>query len=231
MKGVKVKYHEGIPFRYRPGTTDERVFTEVVERAGYRRPSAGFEVEPGERWLDLGANVGAFGIYCKLRGAEAVCYEPEPGCYELLVRNVPWFTTIQSAVTTYETDYIPFHTGKDGTNHSRGSVFNVRTLKPSGEVPNTFVGSLCGRYDGIKMDVEGSEFDILDQGLLPWSNKLVLEYHSSRDPSAEGLARRIEYLKSIYAGIAYPPEYDRKIAEGGTAKTFFDRLIFCWGRK
>lgn len=227
---LKVKYHEGIPFRYRPGTTDERVFTEVVERAGYRRATAGFDVESGESWLDLGANVGAFAIYCKLRRATATCYEPEPSCYEILVKNAPWFQTVQSAVTASKEPHVPFHVGNLETNHSRGSTFHVRTLRPIGSVRNTYAGQL-GPFGGIKMDIEGSEFGVLDNKLLPWTNKLVLEYHSSRDPSAENLARRINYLKGIYREVVYPPEYDRRIAEGGTAKTFFDRLIFCWDRR
>jgi hypothetical protein len=57
---------------------------------------------------------------------------------------------------------------------------------------------------------------------------LVLEYHTSRDPSADNLKRRIGILKRTFPNVMYRPEYDRLMTEGGTVKTFFDRLIYCW---
>lgn len=62
---------------YRPESTDYDAIQEVNVKKAYRKLREGFDVYPGERWLDLGANVGAFAIYCRLKLATAVCYEPD----------------------------------------------------------------------------------------------------------------------------------------------------------
>jgi hypothetical protein len=79
------------------------------------------------------------------------------------------------------------------------------------------------------MDIEGSEFGILDDGLLPRANKLVFEYHLSRDNSLPHLVKRIRALKKIYKNVAYCPELGRLVKKGtGTGRTYFDRCIYCW---
>ena len=36
------------------------IVREVLKTGGYERPLMGFEVVPGERWLDVGAHIGCF---------------------------------------------------------------------------------------------------------------------------------------------------------------------------
>ena len=61
------------------------------------------------------------------------------------------------------------------------------------------------------------------------ANKLVLEYHTSRDNNLENLARRIGILKQHYQHVHYCPELARLVERGtGTGKTFYDRIVFCW---
>src|SRR5690349_1246697 len=91
---------------YRPGSSDEDVLKEVIDRHAYRRKKDGFEVELGERWLDLGANIGAFALYCRLHGARAVCYEPEPDCFSILEKNAPGFEKFNFAVTDKKEKYL-----------------------------------------------------------------------------------------------------------------------------
>lgn len=207
---------------------DERIITEVIESACYRRKRDNFDVEKGETWLDLGANIGAFGVYCKLRGARAFCYEPEPECFKLLKKNVGQWAT-QAAVVGQRVKSVPFHTAPNS--NARGTVHAVKGYGAT-TVPAVYAGYLArtlGPVDGIKMDIEGSEFDILDNWLLPKSKKLVLEYHTSRDSSVENLKRRLGIIKSRYKNVRYRAEYDRVFASGATEfKAYFDRLIFAW---
>jgi hypothetical protein len=81
------------------------------------------------------------------------------------------------------------------------------------------------------MDIEGSEGGLLDDNLLPNCNKLVLEYHLSRDSSMEALQRRIAYLKRIFVTVKYPAGLDRQMVQGGNQKSFYDRKIWCWGQR
>lgn len=227
------KLADGSTFYYRPGTTDEKVLAEVVTNRCYRRPSAGFDVDPGERWLDLGANVGAFAAYCRLNGATAECYEPEPTCYSILLRNAPGFVCHRATVThRRETVLTLWPSGLEG-NHYRGTVVEG-TMRVKGDpltVPNVYAGSLTGRFDGVKMDIEGSEFGLIDNGLIPPCEKLCLEYHTSRDRSMANLGRRLDVLRSLFDVVAYVPELDRLLVLGGMQKSFHDRVIYCRGRK
>ena len=226
---MRVKRYDEIPTLYREGTSDERALVEVVEKKCYRRPSIGFDVEAGERWLDLGANIGAFAIYCRLRGATCESYEPDSKCFTLLKKNVRT-ESHNIAVTHLEDEFVEFWQGDDPKNFYRGGVIKRLKKMTAVGVTNRYVGQL-GACDGIKMDIEGAEFGILDNKLLPWCNKLVLEYHSSVEPSASGLAKRLAYLKSLFDVVSYPAELDRKMQAKDNTKTYFDRLIFCMGNK
>lgn len=229
-----------IPVTFRDNSSDPYVLQEVIVNRIYRRKKIGFDVEQGEHWLDLGANIGAFAVYCKLRGATAVCYEPDPDCYALLKQNVPEFERHRMAVTASKALALPFWKGKKSNNHSKATAVESPGLPkhPSGMLPNFWAGYLLNQhYDGVKMDIEGSEGDLIDQWLLPKCNKLCMEYHSSRDKSIVNLKRRLEKLKEKFEIVIYPPEYDRIIAAGsnenyeGSQLTYFDRMVYAMGAK
>lgn len=228
---TKVKYYNSLPIRYRVGTTDENIIKEVLETRCYRRPTYGFDVEHGELWLDLGANIGAFAVYCIAKGAKVTCFEPDPACFALLEKNAAKAVNCyNSAVTASREERIPFNVSRTKANHARGSVLSAGGLKPSGTVANTHLGDWADgmAWDGIKIDIEGAEFGIIDGDLLPDCNKLVLEYHTSRDRSAKNLGKRLNKLRERFDHVAYPAELDRLVKAGGSARTFFDRSIFCW---
>jgi len=52
------------------GSSDEKAVREVVEKKSYLRRE--FQIAAGERWLDLGGNVGAFTVF-SLKGS--VCHD------------------------------------------------------------------------------------------------------------------------------------------------------------
>lgn len=231
VMAITSDYFGGMYAVFRMDTTDERVLKEVLEKRCYRKVRIGFDVEEGEHWLDLGANIGAFALYCKLRGAKATCYEPEPACFELLRLNVPEFHCGQAAVTDSLEHSIPFYMPIDEENLCRGTVLPMARTREVSQVLNVpMIKFRDIEFDGVKMDIEGSEMEILDRGVLPNCEKLVLEYHTSRDSSIENLKMRIAFLKSKFREVDYPPEFDRLIREG-EGKPYFDRLIFCKGRR
>jgi FkbM family methyltransferase len=217
---------------YRPGTSDENALIEVISKKAYRRGSVGFDVEPGEHWLDLGANVGAFALYAKSKGAKATCYEPMPDCFAILQKNVPEFKLVNKAVTNVAADQVTFYTPRREQDKYRSTLLPRKGKYPEFVVPNIHASKLKGTFDGIKMDVEGSEFGLLDDGLLPHAPKLVFEYHLSRDNSLPHLVKRIRALKKIYKNVVYCPELARLVKKGtGTGRTYFDRCVYCWELK
>ena len=230
MDFVQKRLASGLSAYYRQGSTDELVLHEVLDNRIYRRAKMGFDVESGENWLDLGANIGAFALYCKLRGATAECYEPDPDCFALLGKNVPDFTLHNVAVTASTADRIPFWKGRSSKDFYRATACGNRFLPrhPSGLLSNRHGGFLVGcSFDGVKMDIEGSEGALLDQGLLPRCRKLCVEYHLSRDDSAVNLQRRLDLLRLRFRTVKYPPYFDHMIALGRPFRTFHDRVIFC----
>ena len=232
---VEQKEFRGVAAWYRVGSSDDDVLREILVKRIYCKPSKKFEVLPGERWLDLGANIGAFALYCKSRGASAECYEPEPECFALLQRNVPEFKCIRKAVTIERGKTVPFFVSRKAGNFTRGTTYPMQSNRPheaGGSMPNLFAGKICSRsFSGIKLDIEGSECGLIDEWLLPKADKMVMEYHTSRDSSMANLKRRLKILRDHYEFLSYPVELDDLVKLGGSQKTWRDRNIFCWGLK
>lgn len=221
-------------------SSDEQAAEEVLVKKAYTRKGHGptgfkFDVLPGERWLDLGANIGAFAVYCRARGATAVCFEPEPGCFKLLQKNAAGFRCYQLAVTASHEKQLAFCKSKNPENNYRGTVLPVENYIGVEPVNNLYAGELEGytgsvngnSFDGIKMDIEGAEGEILDNWLLPRTKKLVMEYHTSRDTSLVNLARRLGHLLDRFHTVKIPQLFLRAIE--GDLKGFpprFDQLIF-----
>jgi FkbM family methyltransferase len=232
--GLRVKRFEDFKVYYRSDSSDERVLVEVIEKRTYRRPSIGFEVESGEHWLDIGANIGAFAIHCLLRGATVDCYEPDPECFKILKRNRVFgkMHCFNAAVSATKSTRVRFWSSTIDRNFYRGTLLErSRLMKEQPSVLNVHASLLPDTYDGIKMDIEGSEFGILDTKVLPMVEKLCFEYHTSRDSSMSNMKRRIKFLRSRYKKVSYCPEIDKIMAKGGNQKTFQDRVIYCIGLK
>ena len=242
--------HGGLTVHYRKGTkadgsSDEQALAEVLKKRAYRRIRSGFDVLAGERWLDLGANIGAFALYCLSQRAEADCYEPDPECFAILSKNVEVnrapgvvFNLHNSAVTAFDSKTVSFRTSDNPENRYRGTVMGGDVHVPDRyiecpPVKNTYIGKLAKlKYDGVKMDIEGSEGPIFDSGIFPQCEKLVLEYHTSRDSSVKHLKKRLAYLKKRFKVVKYPSAYDKAIESGATEyRPRFDLLIFCQGWK
>lgn len=227
---------ESIACYYRPNvngeeSTDRESIREVVTEKCYTTP--GFDVMPGEKWLDLGANIGAFALYCRLRGATAVCYEPDPECFKILLMNAVGCECVQAAVSATTFPDVSFRVSPKPHNHWRGTLLPAQGYQEQGTVPNNWAGNLVGEFfDGVKMDIEGSEGPILDQWLLPRCQKLVLEYHTSREPNVYNLERRLKRIKNKFHNVVYPASYDSAIrCKLDTYQPRFDETIFAWGPK
>ena len=221
----------GIPAYYRPGTTDENALQEVLVKCAYRRPSVGFDVQSGDHWLCLGSHIGSFALYCQSKGATATCYEPLPDNFALLKKNCPQFECHQTAISNQHAPEVTFWTSRRAHDHYRGTLLDRGKGYPQVTVKNTHASALMGRkFSGIKCDIEGGENLLLDdEWLFPQADRLVMEFHLSRDNNLENLARRIGILKQHYQHVEYCPELARLVERGtGTGKTYHDRIVYCW---
>jgi len=219
---------------YRSGTSDQDALEEVIDRHAYARSRfrSGFDVKAGEMWLDLGANIGAFALYCRLKGARAICYEPEPTCFSILEKNAGEdFILVNKAVTNRTDNILTFYGSKTPTNHYRSTIIPVGRYQKIGQFYNVHASKMKGRnlkYDGIKMDIEGSEFGLIDEWLLPETKKLVMEYHISRDRSWKNLDHRLRIIKKHFEHVKYPKVLDDYIKLKGDLDIWFDQIVFAW---
>lgn len=219
---------------YRVGSSDESVLAEVLEKHIYRRLNIGFDVERGEHWLDLGANIGAFAVYCQLRGAAVDCYEPDSSNLELLRLNAPQAVIYGKAVTNLRAEKLPFRKGRSETDFSRATIIEGNLPEhPEGDLPNLYGGFLKGitYFEGCKMDIEGSEFGLIDDELIPGCRKLVMEYHLLRDHgNLKNFSRRMEILRHHFKHLHYAPSIFQGAVDG-KYQGRFDVPVFAWNEK
>lgn len=229
-----------IPMAYRENTTDLNCIKEVIEEKTYRHTRIGFDIEEGEEWLDLGGNIGAFGMYCFQKGASCVSYEPEEENFEILKYNYSSLRqfkpsislkAIKSAVTAFEGSEIEFfNNSRKKSDRYRYTTRKVSTSRSLGRFKNKFIGDIKlpkkGYWDGVKMDIETSEFPMIDNRLIPKCNKLVIEYHISKDKSMSNFHNRMEILRELFDFVYYIPSLDKFDPEG-EYPGFFDRVIHC----
>lgn len=226
--------YEGLEIKYRPDSSDEKCIREILERKEYCKKSIGFDVERGEHWLDLGANIGVFSAYCLARGATADCYEPESSSFKILKQNVPTFNLVNACVSHLEVERLNLFHSRCKGNYYRGTLLgNVGAMqKEPTSVMNIYAGTLLSQqYDGIKLDIEGAEFGLIDNDLLPRCEKICLEYHLSRDRSIVRLKRRVDWLQSRFKTVWINSETRGIIKRGVDDKGWQDRIMWGIGRK
>jgi FkbM family methyltransferase len=135
--------------------------------------------------LDIGANVGAFALWANLRWPRSTihAYEPGPGTFAILERNVGSFPNIlcsQVAVYPSEEPTAAFFSRYDGDGGA-GLVDALKTTFKSmperqiQQVPVISPRSLP-RADIVKIDAEGSECEIIANMDLAHVSLLMVEY-------------------------------------------------------
>jgi FkbM family methyltransferase len=157
----------------------------------------GHVVQPGESWLDIGANYGYTALALRrLVGTQGRVFAFEPklstcGCLSqtMLLNGLPEVTVIPVALGSPETLELKQLTTVGGM---------VAITPESGESAETIVIArldwlwprICGsseRMDGVKIDVQGMELEVL-QGmkrlLKTYRPKLAVELHAGVDRAA-----------------------------------------------
>jgi FkbM family methyltransferase len=136
-------------------------------------------IKPGDRFLDIGANVGSYTVLAgKICGARVISIEPVPGTFEKLIRNVKIngledrVVSIQVGVGPVDGELIKFTSDNDTMNQ-------VASAGYSGGVVDVQIRTLNNISDGFsavmwKMDVEGFEEAALMGGLTALQNPELL---------------------------------------------------------
>ncbi len=184
---VSKRYGLTLPLLIRPGTSDVKAARDVLETNTYQRP--GFQLEAGDRWLDAGANIGAFTMQAVHHGAAlVVAVEPVPDHIDVLVQNIAAHPkagrateVLQGAVTPPgQTDPVAVYERLDPEHQWRTSTTRMTHQPTTTYRTKAYpIDALVADYglDCVKLDIEDAERDVLrlwepDAGV----RKLVLEW-------------------------------------------------------
>ena len=216
----------------------EGLFTEIFFKETYYLTPT----QESIRVIDCGANIGVSLLYIKIRAphARVLCFEPNPAARAVLEKNITennWKKDVQ---------VFPYALGKEkGTaefcvenanaTSSGGSFANY--LEKKGRVLTTYtvVVDTLSQYidsaiDLLKIDIEGPEFDVLEeliaQKKLQSVSRIQLEYHYIPGfftrPLSEMLALlEKEGFRTFVQSIAQP----HQILDTDTTHTY---MIFGW---
>lgn len=190
--GGRAKYLQEHPLRrgghvwIRHGTPDVFTLAEVLARQEYAIPGTARAALPtNPRIVDLGANIGMFALKATLEldPAKITAVEADPFNAEMLRRNaasaagaVGW-SVIEAFAATAAGDTVGFSAGEFAESRRGGGSTAVRTV-------DAF--ELMRDADLVKIDIEGSEWPILEDARLENTpaRVMVLEYHSWSCPQA-----------------------------------------------
>ena len=186
---VRTLFRKGVLIHYRPGGSDvENIVKKLLKRdSEYWLPP---RFEP-RSILDLGANIGIASIDFALRYPQAsiIAIEPVAANFQLLQKNISGFQNIRAlnvavgkhderaalrgAGQSFRTQ--PVSASSKAKRREETTVRDLNALLKENEIT---------QVDLIKIDVEGSEYDVLtslDPSLLQRVQWIVGELHSVRD--------------------------------------------------
>jgi FkbM family methyltransferase len=135
--------------------------------------------------LDIGANVGLFALYVSPWAEKIVCVEPTPDHFSLLNKLTEGFDNIERihGAASNVTGVAYFYTSQSNT--TTNSLI-ARDVKSTIQVPSYTIKDIVEkagleRVDFIKMDIEGSEYIVLDEKTLEYIAenvpKILVEFH------------------------------------------------------
>ena len=134
--------------------------------------------------MDIGGNIGAFAVYSVLRNCKTcISYEPDQENYNLFLKNTEKYSNVISnygAITTSLQKEINFYE-TTGSARDGFSIIPFRGRKVV-TVPSFNFKEELEKYrpECIKMDVEGAEFQLLEEKLPDYVKEFVVEIHFSK---------------------------------------------------
>jgi len=203
---LSVRLRQGASLALRADSNDFHIFHRIFLRDEYR-----LDALPARLGcvIDLGANVGLFAARIAPRAERVLCYEPVPANFAQLERNVAGFAHVQpfraavSGTTGTLRIYQPSSEALSGR-HSAYADVNAYLTERYDEVPALSLDEVFARNgisacDLLKIDVEGSEYEILhgaSDATLARTARIYGEYHdvAPEDPRTR-IAAFAEYLR------------------------------------
>ena len=215
--------------------SDRKAVAECVDRNTYQKPRLGFRIEPGEEWVDCGANVGGFSCLVNALGARLVAaYEPfGPNlvqCHANLRVNGFDPTVAQSAAVVRDTFVgatATLNVHPKPIQQRRHSMHFTRKGSTTCEVPVIRFSDIA-RDRCVKMNIEGEEIGILQDLQEPLPLKMVTEWSFDVEDRLQVLRDVLEKLEGWYEHV----RVSRKLPDQ-ERWTYYppNCFIYAWGRR
>ncbi len=162
--------------------------------------------------IDCGANIGMSLLYIKIRAprSKVLCFEPNPDARVVLEKNIianNW--TREVKVLPYalglKKGVVDFFIDKKESTGSGGSLMNKAkntssVLKSYKVEINTLSQYIDGQIALLKIDIEGAEFDVLEELIttkkIDSVNEIQLEYHYIPEAQQRPVSEILKLLES-----------------------------------
>ena len=185
---------EGTRFTVRHRSGDIDIFRKFYAYRYYEWPAAVMAklsaLDRPLKVVDLGANIGFFQVHARgqLPIGEVTCFEPDPSNSGVLehvrdLNGASW--QIIRACASNEEGTVRFRTG----DHNFSRIDSEGDL----EIPALDVFPVVDEADLVKMNIEGSEWEIVHDPRLSENTAVwIVEYHRMRNPDPDiiSLVRR-----------------------------------------
>lgn len=165
-----------------PGTTvelDGSVFSgarEIYCRGVYFA-LPGFDIGSEDTSVDLGANVGVFTTFAARRGKRVIAVEAQSGFIPFISENLQRNNCLNKAAVEF--GLIGSKSGKLSDPAERKNCSHWGQEAPVLSLPDVLRRHGVNQVDFLKIDIEGSEFDLFD-GDVSWLKdvkKIAMEVH------------------------------------------------------
>jgi len=213
-----LNFRDGLNLMIREGTGDEAVMHELLFAGGYRRALSFVSQFPDCTVLDLGANIGLFSlIAARLNpNVQIYAYEPGPENADLLQINLLVNPALKNRINVLRKAVSGIE-GKaqwsfDSDNPGASGLFHDGSRKV--EVELVSLGQALEeagkRKAFVKMDIEGSEYDVIrDTPESVWNQVCGLAFELHDDP--KNLITRDDFLARVQ-GLGFRIEEEEIIS-------------------
>lgn len=210
-KDYIVKMRNGTQLKIRSNTLDKGIIKEIFILKVYNNHDK-MQINDSDIVVDIGAHIGIFSNYVASinRSGKIFSFEPNPENFQYLEENIR--INNFDNVNIFNMGIAKF-SGKAKlflSNATTGSHSLVRETDKFVEISTISVNSLfehCGieRCDFLKIDTEGSEYEILfnmDKKHLGNVSRIAIEYHDHPDYNVHDLG---EFLKQNNFEVEFLP--------------------------
>jgi FkbM family methyltransferase len=229
-----------LKFYVRPNTSDETIVKDNVIRK-----AAAKHLKMDGNWLDLGGYIGTYAAVVMEAGGKVFSVEADPMhvmlynanmlLNEFDVRSPLCAAVVQNPKETIQKFTINYRgDGKSNTVAGNTLLPYWKTSRPYIYVPCVAFSAVCdlarkelgkGMWS-LKMDIEGSEIEILEHDTFDHFDQLYIEYHFKADPSIERANKVFDKLSDI----GFEVIVNHKLPETGNW-TYFPSTIVAWCKR